>query len=611
MFVAPRLLLVAAAVLAIAASDATASVLRPQRDGLIRASPLGQPPYGQGIAGVGDVNGDGLGDVAVLHEPRDPEEDVSVLVLFGRRDRATIQAVAPGGAGFIVSDPPDQVPSDRRGLVDASAGGASVTGAGDVNGDGLSDVLIGVASVGNSLRRGSGSAFVVFGKRDPMPVRLSELGAGGFRMDGAQPDAALGGSVAALGDLDRDGLADVGLGGHGAAYVVFGSRTPAAVDLRAPGDRAYAVSSPVRDRFESNLHTVAAAGDANGDGRGDLAVAISGFLDGRTVRDERVWVTFGKTDRTAVDLRRLGAGGYEITGTGIDGPDPQTIGPAGDFDGDRRGDLALSNERRAWVVPGRAGSGPVDVRRAPDVLRVRVSGARSASDTPVAGVGDVNGDGRDDVAFGEPDAKGSCRTGAGIVSVVHGRRGGQVDLRRPGFGGLRLLGDATGGRLGATVAGVGDVTGDGRRDLALDIARGGVQPSPDGPPAHELVVVSAAETAERSQPRRGRCLAIRALTRSLRQVRAERRVRVRVSSQETQQVSVSLEVAFCGKGDCYLDPAPGDPEGRAFLKAGGRADVTLRVGHALLRQLRRSNTGALVICANESACVELPNLRRR
>src|SRR4051812_24825994 len=144
---------------------------------------------GSSLAAVGDVNGDGIADVAMAA----PSSDVA-----GRTDAGVVHVLFGGSAlgrvdigsapGFRVLGPrqgarrplpvfqPDGPP---RGAM----AGSSVSGAGDVNGDGLADLLIGAPFAGNRKRAYSGSAYVVFGKRTSEPVDLSRLGANGFRID--------------------------------------------------------------------------------------------------------------------------------------------------------------------------------------------------------------------------------------------------------------------------------------------------------------------------------------------------------------------------------------------------------------------------------------------
>src|SRR5206468_1350420 len=144
--------------------------------------------------------------------------------------------------------------------------GHAVAGAGDVNGDGLADVIVGAPEApgaGNTAPPGflrSGAAYVVFGKRDSQPVNLEALGSGGLAIRGTQQIERVGESVAGLGDVNGDGIADIAVAapGHatnpgngpagGAAYVVFG-RKGAASDIRldALGDRGYEIDGSRRN----------------------------------------------------------------------------------------------------------------------------------------------------------------------------------------------------------------------------------------------------------------------------------------------------------------------------------------------------------------------------
>src|SRR5262249_62427219 len=119
--------------------------------------------------------------------------------------------------------------------------GTSVAPAGDVNGDGHGDLLIGAPGADSNGRYSAGSAYVVYGKTSNTNVDLASLGDGGFRIDGAKAYDSAGTSVAPGGDVNGDGRADVLVGAPGAdsngrysagsAYVVYGQTSNTNVDL--------------------------------------------------------------------------------------------------------------------------------------------------------------------------------------------------------------------------------------------------------------------------------------------------------------------------------------------------------------------------------------------
>src|SRR3954447_1012887 len=191
---------------------------------------------GRSVAGAGDVNGDGLADVIVGARFADAPDEASgaAYVVFGKSSPATVNLSDTGLAaseGFLI-----------RGAAKFNNAGWSVAGAGDVNGDGLADVVVGAPGAHGNAEV-SGNAYVVFGKAGRTTVTLKNdvlPASEGFLINGAGEFDGAGRSVAGAGDVNGDGLADVIIGApgaettgkfSGAAYVVFGKPSAATVNL--------------------------------------------------------------------------------------------------------------------------------------------------------------------------------------------------------------------------------------------------------------------------------------------------------------------------------------------------------------------------------------------
>ncbi|WP_366084317.1 integrin alpha [Nitrosomonas sp.] len=418
---------------------------------------------GYSVSSAGDVNDDGFDDLIVGAPKADSSgsDSGASYVVFGKTsDFSTPLNLSSldGNNGFRLD-----------GAQAGDQSGFSVDSAGDVNGDGFADLIMGTNGVGAS---------VVFGKAADFDAAmdLSSLdGNNGFRLDGAY---GVGGSVSSAGDVNGDGFDDVIIGYRYSytenAFVVFGkvSGFSANMDL-------FGLDGNTGFRLYGGGASVGSAGDVNGDGFDDLIIGAS-RVDPYGSNSGFSYVVFGKASGfdATLDLASLdGSNGFRLDGAFGD-YSGRSVSNAGDINRDGFDDLIIGipgvgQNGASYVVFGKSSGfdAAINLSGLDGSNGFRLDGAIGNELGRLArNAGDINGDGFDDVIVGAPgaDPNGSL---SGSSYVVFGKASGfdaVIDLSNlDSKSGFRLDGGAAYDISGRSVSGAGDVNGDGFDDLLV------------------------------------------------------------------------------------------------------------------------------------------------
>jgi glycosylphosphatidylinositol phospholipase D len=396
-----------------------------------------------------------------------------------------------GGNGFVL-----------RGIDPNDWSGRAVRGAGDVNGDGIDDLLIGAPFGSPDGRSGAGESYVVFGTAAGFPAifELSALdGTNGVVLNGVNPDDRSGGAVSRGGDVNGDGIGDVIVGARladpdgkvdaGEGYVVFGSASglPAVVELGAL-DGAIGFVLKGADAGEFAGQSVSNAGDVNGDGVEDLIVGAYGASPGGRSGAGKGYVVFGSLSGfpAVLELSALdGTNGFTLNGVDPGDQAGYAVSGAGDVNADGLGDILIgatgaapdgkAGAGESYIVFGKPGGFPATIELSAldgsNGLVLKGVDPGDGSGWSLSGPGDVNGDGVQDILVGARDADAIGNPNSGESYVVFGTASGfpaTVELAAlDGGDGFALAGAAPDNLSGASVSGVGDLNSDGVQDLLI------------------------------------------------------------------------------------------------------------------------------------------------
>ncbi len=388
-----------------------------------------------------DINGDGYDDVVVGAYFSNPG---------GRTAAGTVSVFLGSAAGIAAT-----AASVLEGALANDFFGYSVANAGDVNGDGYADVVVGARGASPGGRSSAGVAKVFLGSATGIQAAPSWV------YEGTDERDAFGTSVASAGDLDGDGYADIVIGAPGASPGLRNAAGTASVFRGSATGTERTVARVLEGSAPLDYFgiSVASAGDVNGDGHADLVVGAFASDPGGRLAAGTASVFLGSPSGISATAVQVFEGGAADDYFG------SSVASAGDVNGDGYADVVVG---AMYASPGRrgsAGAASVFLGSATGIAEraTRVLEGVSSGDffgRSVASAGDVNGDGYADVVVGAENADLPARTNAGTATVFFGSATG-VALTP-----TRVLeGQAANNGLGRSVAGAGDVNGDGYADI--------------------------------------------------------------------------------------------------------------------------------------------------
>jgi hypothetical protein len=458
---------------------------------------------GTSVSNGGDINNDGIDDLIIGAYGASPNGNFSAgqsYVVFGGRNLGSSGSLNPsdlnGTNGFLIN-----------GIAESDNSGYSVSNAGDINNDGIDDLIIGAFGASPNGNFGAGQSYVVFGGRNlgsSGSLNPSDLnGTNGFLINGIAESDNSGNSVSNAGDINNDGIDDLIIGAQnaspngnsyaGRSYVVFGGRNLGSSGSLNPSDlngtNGFLINGIAELDFSGN--SVSNAGDINADGIDDLIIGAQNASPNGNSRAGQSYVVFGGANLGtggSLNLSDLnGTNGFLINGIAANDNSGISVSNAGDINADGIDDLIIGaygadpngNFRagQSYVVFGGRNLGssgslnPSDLNGTNGFI-INGIAAGDNSGISVSNARDINNDGIDDLIIGASGDYRNYEDFPGQSYVIFGGRnlgsGGSLNLSDlNGTNGLLINGIGSGNSSNTSVSNAGDINADGIDDVII------------------------------------------------------------------------------------------------------------------------------------------------
>ena len=437
---------------------------------------------GVSVNTLGDFNGDGFHDFIIGAFGADPNNNNAAgetYVVFGKQSGFPANIDLPkldGNNGFILNG------IDTNGF-----SGSSVSSAGDINNDGLDDLIIGAFGATANGQNNAGKTHILFGTNQPLSAtfNLANLtGTNGFTINGSTEFDYLGLSLSSAGDINNDGIDDIAIiapgplnSGTGKTYIIYGKKGNFSPNLNLTdikGTTGFVINSNGNSPI-----SVSDTKDINGDNIDDLIIGTETSDPTDKNKAGKSHIIFGsKTLPDTLNLSDLN-GQNGLTLTPPEGNSNISVNKAGDINGDGIGDLiiALSEAQntafKSYIVfgtPSTSANLNLNQLNGGNGFTI-INGIDGNSLTSISGAGDVNGDGIDDLIAGVSSSAVDDKTYAGKSYVIFGKIGGfaaNFNLETiDGNNGFIINGAETDDLTGTSATSAGDINGDSIDDIIL------------------------------------------------------------------------------------------------------------------------------------------------